>query len=221
LTARGKIEEAGYFLSLFEDVSLDVLKHYISAFLGASRSIFDHMLEDYRIWFKLDDVKILSAKTFRQLAEERENEKALEFVKWYEERLSALRKNVNYGFLFKKRDHNIHRNSSKETRVVTWHGPFTFQAGSEATIPVTMPRNLGSPTQVEGKVTKDGKTDTFPVNVTVAVFFDEKPDISILDLCSALLNDAKLMVEDAEKRWGTISTHQEPKPSTYYSYHPP
>ena len=201
MTTRGKIEEAEYFLSRFEQTPIDVLKYEVSAFLSATRSIFDHMLEEYRVTFILGDIKFLSVNTFEDQATKRNNMKALEFLKWYKDRMSALRNNPDYGFLFEKRDHNVHRDSNKQVTRLTWEGPITIEAKSEVEIPLAIPRNIRTPTQVEGKVTKDNKTETFRTEIIAQVFFEENKDVSMSDLCSALLRDTKTMVEEAEKTW--------------------
>jgi hypothetical protein len=223
LTSRGKIEEAEYFLSRFEQVPLDALKHEISAFLSAVRSVFDHMLEDYRTTFDLGDMNRLSERAFRKRAIERHNERAIDFLKWYGERLSALRTNRDYGFLFRKRDHNIHRNSSKEVHMVQWKGQviFSTEPGTTVTIPLVKPKTLASRSQLNATVTKNGRTASFPIEGTDEVFFEENMRSNIVTVCSTFLEDAKRMVEDAEKTWKTISSDHEPKSSTHYSYHPP
>lgn len=223
MTAREKIEEAEYFLSRFEQVPLDALKHQVSAFLSAVRSIFDHMLEDYRTTFDLGDMDRLSTRTFRKRAIERHNERAIDFLKWYEERLSTLKTNRDYGFLFRKRDHNIHRNSSKEIHMVQWKGPviFSTEPGTKVTIPLVKPKTLASRSQLQATVTKNGRTTSFPIEGRDDVFFEENMRSNIGIVCSTFLKEAKRMVENAEKTWGTISSKQEPMSSTYYSYNPP
>jgi len=201
LTAKEKIAEAQYFLDRLPSLPLDKLRFEVSAFLAATRSIFDHLLEEYRQKFLLGDIKRLSPETFEKNAERTSNEQALKFIKWYQTQMDSIRK--DHEFLFDIRNLTIHSKTPRETITIEMRGPITVPAGTTTEIPFAFPP-LGRPTKVEGTIRKTGSemTEKVQAEIHTTAFFEEMPDKDLLTLCDEFLTRAKELVQQAESLWG-------------------
>lgn len=105
-----KDEEADFFLAQLKIAyPKSEMKHSLSAFLSASRSMAYYLLEDYNMKFGLG-IQLtdwLTNNTFRNAA--KNNNLALQFINDYENELKKIENNPVCGFLVKKRNLNIHR----------------------------------------------------------------------------------------------------------------
>ena len=111
METRKKLEEARFFLEkLLESVSgVDekVSFYYLSAFLSAWRSVLDVMLYDFAKYYSLGLTQEdkMSNYEFSLVAKTQRNDKALDFIKWWEKKIQKLSKNK----LWKMRRIIIHR----------------------------------------------------------------------------------------------------------------
>jgi hypothetical protein len=107
-----KIEEAEYFLDKIKNATKreDFIPN-LSAFLSATRSIADYLLEDYNLKFgwdiSLDDK--LYPSTFKEMAGEKNKQNALNFIGYYNTEFGKLRQNKIGKILIDKRDIKVHR----------------------------------------------------------------------------------------------------------------
>ena len=108
-----KIKEAKFFLQKIKenyDESPDN-QYYLSAFLSATFSIRDHLLEDYNLKFKLGftlDEK-LNLDRFEKRAKKLNKDDALEFISWYKQKIDEIKSQTLGEILVKKRHNTIHR----------------------------------------------------------------------------------------------------------------
>jgi hypothetical protein len=90
-----KIKEAEYFLNKVKSSPFnDELYYLVSAFLSATRSIPDYLLEDYNIKFGLNIplTDKLYPSIFRKKAKRQNNPAALSFLRDYNKEFSKLRR---------------------------------------------------------------------------------------------------------------------------------
>jgi hypothetical protein len=104
MTAQEKIKEAEYFLRRLPSVPIEYITFEVSAFLTSTRSVLDHLLEDYRVRFNLGDIRHLNEEHFESKARRQGNKTALAFIKWFRSQKQHIRENERYGFLLTLRD---------------------------------------------------------------------------------------------------------------------
>lgn len=108
-----KIKEAKFFLQKIKenyDKSPDN-QYYLSAFLSATFSIRDHLLEDYNLKFGLGIAlnDKLDLKKFEAKARELNKTDAIEFVSWYKQKIEEIKSQLLGEILIEKRHNTIHR----------------------------------------------------------------------------------------------------------------
>ncbi|MHA1541882.1 MAG: hypothetical protein ACTSQH_02765 [Candidatus Hodarchaeales archaeon] len=105
--SNNKIKEAEFFLGKIHETEDDVLIYYISAFLSAWRSVFDIILYDAAICFNLGFNRNEDMRDwhFNWAAKRMKHKGALNFIKWWKQTLTTLRKDP----LFEQRSIIIHR----------------------------------------------------------------------------------------------------------------
>jgi len=108
-----KIKEAKFFLQKIKDnyeKSPDN-QYYLSAFLSATFSIRDHLLEDYNLKFDLgiplNDK--LTIKKFEDKARKLNKDNALEFILWYKKKIEEIKSQTMGEVLVEKRHNTVHR----------------------------------------------------------------------------------------------------------------
>jgi len=111
METRKKLEEARFFLEEFRKSVRGVTEkkssYYLSAFLGAWRSVLDVMLYDFAKYYSLgltQEDKVGYGE-FLIVAKAQSNDKALDFLKWWAKKIQKLSKNK----LWKMRRVIIHR----------------------------------------------------------------------------------------------------------------
>jgi hypothetical protein len=130
MTARDKLNEAAFLLEKihapFKEAkpgqaiiliknALRGWKAYLSAFLSAMRSVPDHLLEDYNIKQSLGIplIKKLYPQTLKrkanQLKDGNKRKHALNFLKWWKTRMTAMEKDPTCSFLINLRHISVHR----------------------------------------------------------------------------------------------------------------
>lgn len=108
-----KIKEAKFFLHKIKEnyeKSPDN-QYYFSAFLSATFSIRDHLLEDYNMKYGLGIPmdKILTLNRFEKEAKKQNNEEAIEFIQWYKQKIEQIESDILGKILATKRHSTIHR----------------------------------------------------------------------------------------------------------------
>jgi hypothetical protein len=107
-----KIEEAEYFLDKIKKATerKDFIPN-LSAYLCATRSIPDYLLEDYNVKYglKISLDKTLSKDVFEEVARKRNNPNAIAFIKGYNNNFKKLMRDRIAKLLLTKRNIRVHR----------------------------------------------------------------------------------------------------------------
>jgi hypothetical protein len=107
-----KIKEAKYFLDKIKKATerKDFIPN-LSAYLCATRSIPDYLLEDYNVKYglKISLDKRLDRDKFEKVARKRNNSNAMAFIKGYNNNFKKLRRGKIAKLLLTKRNIRVHR----------------------------------------------------------------------------------------------------------------
>jgi len=107
-----KIEEAKYFLDKIKKATerKDFIPN-LSAYLSATRSIPDYLLEDYNVKYglKISLDKTLNKDIFEEVARRRNNPNAIAFIKSYNNNFKKLTRDKIAKLLLTKRNIRVHR----------------------------------------------------------------------------------------------------------------
>jgi hypothetical protein len=107
-----KIEEARYFLDKIKKATerKDFIPN-LSAYLSATRSIPDYLLEDYKVKYglKISLDKTLNKDIFEEVARKRNNPNAIAFIKGYNNNFKKLKRDKIAKLLLTKRNIRVHR----------------------------------------------------------------------------------------------------------------
>jgi hypothetical protein len=107
-----KIEEAKYFLDKIKKATerRDFIPNF-SAYLSATRSIPDYLLEDYNVKYglKISSDKTLNKDIFEEVARRRNNPNAIAFIKGYNNNFRKLTRGKIAKLLLTKRNIRVHR----------------------------------------------------------------------------------------------------------------
>lgn len=110
MTASKKIEEAEY--NFGKMVRIDPpnkeFDFELSNFLSSTKSIMDHLLEEYNIKYKLN-LKHLKIDKFMIKAVKTKNNDAISFIQWYDYQLTQIKNDKACLFLMKARNLNVHQ----------------------------------------------------------------------------------------------------------------
>lgn len=200
MTSQEKIEESHFFLWKLRDNTHKIpdAYYYYSAFLNASSSILDHLMEEYAQKFNLKiplDVRNLQ-ESFLAAAKAVKNTKALDFHKWFIMKRNYLTDENEYGKVFsKKRHYNIHRDANKPNQTMVLRQTAVEDEGILSFIPARgkslddkdIKKLIESETakkleQVNEKLKADGKPLIKDLQ-KVVIMYDE--GLGAFDLCSA------------------------------------
>ncbi len=112
LTVNEKIKESEFFLQKIKDYyrTQDV-EYYLHAFLCSSRSIPDHLLEDYnqKFGFNIDLEERNFDSKFREKAEE--NSDAKKFLQLYDKKITDIKTDEIGRYMWIKRNIAVHRSN--------------------------------------------------------------------------------------------------------------
>lgn len=207
MSAKQKLEEAEFYLhklhelqSLPQDADAQkALKHYLSAFLSASVSVPDYLLEDFNIKFCLNIP--LSERRFRDKFEREArrtgNQTALGFIQWWRKQNGTLRRDPVGRVLIGKRHIEIHRVQVK---------PDLVKITVKETLPITESVELKLFNK-EGKLveTRKGAEQPAPrpkeTETTFDWFFSEYPDEPVIIVCEKFLGKLTSLVSEAEQNF--------------------
>ena len=110
MTANKKIEEAEYnFLKMVRiEPPNKEFNFELSNFLSSTKSIMDHLLEEYNIKYKLN-LKRLNIDKFMIKAVKTKNSDAVKFIQWYDDQLNQIKNDQACSFLINARNLNVHQ----------------------------------------------------------------------------------------------------------------
>lgn len=193
MEARYKLEEAIYFLERLKNLIKNPTKYEemdnidrefmnnLSAFISAWRSVIDYLLYDYaEKFFGINREEKLDSHTFRIAATACKNQKALNFIDWYDELLGVLKGDP----LWKKRPYSIHRGHPRMSRE---YRPLDKTSGS-------MTASIGPTREIWVKPTGYISPDR---EMTIAYFFDDSEDKEVTTICEEALDRMKQIVAEA------------------------
>jgi hypothetical protein len=107
-----KIEEARYFLDKIKKLTgrKDFIPN-LSAFMCATTSIPDYLLEDYNVKYglKVSPDRPLNKDIFEEVARKRNNPNAIAFMKGYNNNFKKLKREKIAKLLLTKRNFRVHR----------------------------------------------------------------------------------------------------------------
>ncbi len=130
-----KIEEAEFFLKQMSVVYPNSeMQHYVSAFMSATKSIGDYLLEDYNQKFVLNiplDEK-LTIERFKKEANRQNNLMAQKFIAYYEQEFDKIKKDPLASMFINKRNVNIHRKTTDKPM----HANVNIQVGITESVEV-------------------------------------------------------------------------------------
>lgn len=110
--ADNKIEESEFFLDQIRATyPRKEMRHHLSAFLSASKSIADHLLEEYnqKLGLNIPLTNKLTISIFEQSARQQNNQKAILFITLFKQELQNVQNDPVGNFLLNKRNINVHR----------------------------------------------------------------------------------------------------------------
>lgn len=173
MTAEDKINEAKYNFEKLKKAnnSEQEFAFELSNFLGSCYSIQAHLLEDYNKKYGLE-LEFVTVKKFRDKSSKTKNKEALKFIQWYTETNPKIRSDKRCGFLLARRNHSVHKDSTKAENAVHLDGmklEFT-----------------------------DGTSKEFDVKHSWR-FFNENKNENAISVCAHFLNTLIMICNDAKK----------------------
>jgi hypothetical protein len=188
-----KIEEAEYFLDKIKSATRreDFIPN-LSAFLSATRSIPDYLLEDYNLKFglgiSLNDK--LYPSTFKGTARKKNNQNALKFIDQYSTEFGKLRQDKIGNLLIGKRDIKVHRTdvplkanfSANLTESVHIHDSVSIEVRDKyGNLKMTSNSSNNDHQLPESK--ESGNKNT----TTVKYYFTDNKNTDLVDVCNQFL----------------------------------
>lgn len=170
-----KIEEAEYFLDKIKKANgrKDFIPN-LNAYLSATRSITDYLLEDYNIKYGLNiplDER-LDMDIFKIVAKARTNPNAIAFIKGYNNFFDKLKRDKITKLLLTKRNIGVHRTDLPLQKKVS----------------VSIIENVDKRSTVS--------------NTTVKWFFDDYPEEEVLEVWKEFLRLMKEFVNKVTSKYG-------------------
>jgi len=189
--ARGKLDEAAYFLEhleKFEDRK-ELFDCNLSAFVVSWHSVIDVMLYDFAEGFSLNLTRddYLGEDQFRLAAKVLDRKEALDFLRWLINETRKLRE--KHRILFERRRVTVHRGKGSTflAYAVNWSpSPVAVSVTGSQWVPSPLPMSE----YAEG----------LPIETQSAeIRFAERPNESAISICRRAYEDMKKLVEDAGK----------------------
>jgi hypothetical protein len=223
LAVEDQIEDAEYFLQrLRASSSRKEMRANLGAFLAASRSIADHLLEDYNLKFALNiplDEK-LTYKKFKEEAINKKDKTALAFLIFYKNEFNKLKQDkkgqYNIGkLLLEKRNIKIHR---KEIPVrADFFRSITEQIHISESVSIVVTDKNGNIKQQSTSQQENAREDknllqkkdnepqeyTEPVNDKAGVnwYFVDYQQKELLEICDDFLKMMKAFVKRVQSKF--------------------
>lgn len=208
LLAKEKLEEAKFFLEklhastqlLPQDLPTQRESHYyLSAFLSASVSAIDYVLEDYNVKFSLHIplTKKWLRSAFEKEAKRLDNKAALAFLEWWREKRKDLENDSIGRLVIGKRHIDIHRVQTKPDLAKIQTGDGIVLSSGSLEIKVFR----------EGKLVETRKALEQPplspkaTKATFDWFFSEYPGEPMMSVCEKFLDKVDSFVSEAVKRF--------------------
>jgi len=213
MTADEKIEESEYHLQNMRNMGgwKKEFNYEFNSFVASSRSILDHLLDDYVTKFNLQIP--LDAKDLRKEFRERSkgNSKAEEFFKWYQQEYDKILNEPIIGSLIKKRNIVLHRKAVTPKKFVIGmkfpeplviSTPASAGSAASASFPLTGDiENAKMEIVTTDLKTGEKKTKTIEQKPTIDMYLENDHDETIDVVCEVLLNRIKKMVKDTQTRF--------------------
>jgi hypothetical protein len=193
-----KIKESEYFLDMIKSKPFTAEFNFIiSAFLCATRSIADYLLEDYNVKFgqriSLDE-KLYVSK-FEKKAQILHNSRAIAFIHDYKREFSELSKEGTIGDkLINKRNIKVHRRKTDSLMLAKAHSEDTIKLlGSHSAVLYDLNGNV-----IQRSNSRTGQEDNnlqklneSKKTITTKWYFNEYPDEEAAVICEKFLNMMK------------------------------
>jgi hypothetical protein len=207
MTADEKIKESEYNFNELKntDKLSEVFNYKFNSFITSSRSILDYLLDDYISKFNLKiplNTKDLKAEFHKQA---KSNSNAKRFIDWYEGAYSNIVKNLDYGFLMKKRNTIIHRESIKPDQFrigIEFPRSFTASSNTETIMPLTINHNSNT-VKISNinKTTKEEKEIEVKAKAIHEPFLAENHKQPIETICRLFLDEIEKVVKYAQSNF--------------------
>ena len=180
--------EAEYFLEMMKgnDENRQRFEYNLSAFLSAARSV-----------------------TF---VLQKESSKNPEFDEWYCKKQMQMKRDKLFKFLKKKRDSGIHKKIIKPRAEISTTIPFSG-AGSPSIESIVRKADGAIKDYESSESSAKPKLASKPNGIEETKykwFFNDwpEPDEDVITLCEKYLNDLKIIVEEAESKFGEANAPQ-------------
>lgn len=206
MTSKDKIHESDYNFMKLQKMENKLSQEYIyefNCFLSSTKSIFDHLLEDYNIKYNLGiPLHVDIRKAFHEKA--KSNSNAKKFIQWFEKEYTKIRSDSQYGFLLKERNITIHRRTPKLDKFVIKGKGFSISAKANESTDVRINAFQFPPIGIittTNKETGEKTEKTMNVEATSECYLKGNPNQPIDIICQALLERIKKFVSDADNQF--------------------
>lgn len=210
MTSIEKIKESEYNLNKLKNTDKwsESYNYEFNSFITSTRSILDHLLNDYNIECDLQIPLDIDLKhTFQKKS--KENPDIKKFIDWYELKYLEILHNPVFGFLVKTRNVIIHREKVQpNTFKITTKFPngltikSTEGTSSDTVIPLMLDKKV---TEIKitttDKKTGQQKEEIIPIEPIMECYFKENHTQSIDVICELLLEEIKKMVFEAHSKF--------------------
>ncbi len=199
MSADQKIEETEYFLEKITQATTrrDFVPN-LSAFLSHARSVADYLLEDYneKLGLNIPLSKKLFISTFKNEANNQNNQSARNFITYYETEFNKLLKDPIGSLLMTKRNIEVHRTDVpvqvKFNREISETISITDSISIEVRDKNGNLKTRSEPTSLENKPVSQNK----PISHSVEWFFTDFKNDDVITVCSKFLDLMKSFVSD-------------------------
>jgi hypothetical protein len=177
--------------------------------LTTTRSILDHLLEDYNQKYDLNIP--LESRGFWREFRKRISEKEIGFLSYYDELWAVIKNNSTCSVLMEKRNLDVHRMPQKTNKIVVVANEYVTSTShvSVMTHPVgTSPEDalkisrkiMDEKMRITQELAK--KNDPRPKsNTSVSYCFQEIDGMTAVEACEKFLNIMKIFVESMRKEY--------------------
>lgn len=200
--ADDKIQEAEHFLNEIKSFYLKAeLRFKISAFLSATRSISDHLLEEYntKLGLNIPLTDKLYPNIFEREARAKNNSTAISFIGFFNQEVNKVAADPVAGFLARKRDINIHR----KTNDIPLHASVTIHEtlGVSDSLTIKVLDKDGNPIRtIENNPEPPSRPPPTPPN-EIKYYFGDYPQDDIITVCTQYLTLMKAFVNNIRQAY--------------------